>query len=112
MKKKLRFDKGCTEINISVDTDYFIEVAQALWSRRQSTKIDYFSLLESMGADITDMTDRLEHLNIMNCEKSFEDLADKNKEFLIKMAILIKFLSPLIEQLDTSIDKHISVEND
>lgn len=113
MKKKLRFDfdKNMSELHLCIDSDYFIEVAQALWSRRQATKIDYFSLIESMGYDIKDMSEKLDHLNILNYNEDFDILAEKNKEFLIKMAILIKFLTPLMEQLDTSIDKHISVDN-
>lgn len=107
--RKIRFDKDLDNLNIQIHETYFIEAAQILWSRRGSTKLDVYSIFEKMGQSVNDMMSMLDNPESLKLIEKIEHLAELNKEFLIHLAFLVKFMMPLMEQLDASIDKHIRV---
>lgn len=85
-----------------VNKDFFLEFNQMLITRSLSTHVSIFDLCQK----ISECLDKLDEENIylnMDDEGSWNSLTG----IYINLAYLIKFLYPLMEQLDASIDAHV-----
>lgn len=96
------FKKFFSHKEIGIDQEGIEEIFTLLWQRNSICNIDIFHLLSTLGDEIkTTIEDAPEEL-------SDEEVIEKSSRIVLKIALLSKYLYTIQEQLDKSIDEHVT----
>lgn len=84
---------------IDVSSLYFAEMMHLLFTRSMNTEIPFWELIEHLGA----------HASEILATENYEDegYTESCKCFYLHLGFLIKFLYPMMEQLQMTVDKNI-----
>lgn len=88
-------------LTVKIEEDYIHEMIDILFQRGKSLNIDFFGLMENVTMRIKDFEDRIDNNERYTEEESL---------FLLNLAMLTKFLYPIIEQMNESTLRHVSFD--
>lgn len=101
------FTKLMNNESISMEPDLCIELSDLFFSRADSLDYDILTLFADLGDTVDDIRNILDNPRFKDDEDLRSKLGDMGMEFFFFFAVLIKFLYPMMEQLETAVDKKL-----
>ena len=94
---------------IHVDTSLMPDLLKMLSSRAKHLHLDWFELFSVFSVESKNLHTFIHELSLSPDKQEIHEFSEKSIEFFIYFCAIIKFLYPMMEQLETMIDDKIKI---
>lgn len=101
---------------LDVQVGMFNEFASAFSTRMETVQIDIFEVCEKAGhfakllTSAQDLADKTPFSNLLQTH-AIEKIKENGMRFFVELAVIVRFLYPMMEQLDASIKKYVEYDD-